>query len=94
MNLKLRLIVMNFLQFYIWGAWLLTVGAYWFQTEHWSGTSFGAIFSTMGIASLFMPSLAGIIADKWVNAERLYGIFRLARCRGAVLRAAGATIHT
>ncbi|MEO6801317.1 MAG: nucleoside permease [Rhodanobacter sp.] len=78
MNLKLRLIVMNFLQFYIWGAWLLTIGAYWFQHQHWSGTSFGAIFSTMGIASLFMPSLAGIVADKWINAERLYGVFQIA----------------
>ncbi len=77
MNLKLRLIVMNFLQFFIWGAWLLTIGAYWFQHQHWSGTSFGAIFSTMGIASLFMPSLAGIIADKWINAERLYGVFQI-----------------
>ncbi|GAB3025734.1 nucleoside permease [Oleiagrimonas citrea] len=75
--LKFRLTVMNFLQFYIWGAWLLTIGAWWFQTRHWSGTSFGAIFSTMGIASLFMPSIAGIIADKWINAERLYGILQI-----------------
>ncbi|TAL75240.1 MAG: MFS transporter [Rhodanobacter sp.] len=78
MRLKLRLIVMNFLQFYIWGAWLLTIGTWWFHTQHWSGTSFGAIFSTMGIASLFMPSIAGIIADKWINAERLYGLFQIA----------------
>ena len=77
MSLKLRLIVMNFLQFFIWGAWLITIGVYWFQNKHWSGTQFGAIFSTMGIASLFMPSLAGIIADKWINAERLYGVFHL-----------------
>jgi len=81
-NIKLRLIVMNFLQFFIWGAWLITIGAYWFQTKHWSGTQFGAIFSTMGIASLFMPSIAGIIADKWVNAEKLYGIFQIC---GAVI---------
>ncbi len=77
MSLKLRLIVMNFFQFFIWGAWLITIGVYWFQNKHWSGTQFGAIFSTMGIASLFMPSLAGIIADKWINAERLYGVFHL-----------------
>src|SRR6185437_13162445 len=82
-NIKFRLIVMNFLQFFIWGAWLITIGAYWFQTKHWSGTQFGAIFSTMGIASLFMPSLAGIIADKWVNAENLYGIFHI--CGAIVL---------
>ena len=78
MSLKLRLIVMNFLQFFIWGAWLLTIGAYWFQTKQWSGTSFGAIFSTMGIASLFMPALMGVVADKWINAEKLYGVLHLA----------------
>lgn len=76
-HIKFRLIVMNFLQFFIWGSWLITIGAYWFQTQHWSGTEFGAIFSTMGIASLFMPSIAGIIADKWVNAEKLYAVFHL-----------------
>ena len=82
-NIKFRLIVMNFLQFFIWGSWLITIGAYWFQTKQWSGTQFGAIFSTMGIASLFMPSIAGIIADKWVNAEKLYGIFQI--CGAIVL---------
>ena len=74
---------MNFLQFFIWGSWLITIGAYWFQTKHWSGTNFGAIFSTMGIASLFMPSIAGIIADKWINAEKLYGVFQV--CGAIVL---------
>jgi len=83
MSLKLRLTVLNFLQYYIWGAWLLTIGTWWFQTQHWSGTSFGAIFSTMGIASLFMPSLVGIVADKWINAERLYGILQI--CGAVVL---------
>jgi NHS family xanthosine MFS transporter len=68
---------MNFLQFFIWGAWLITIGGYWFQNRHWSGTEFGVIFSTMGIASLFMPAIAGIIADRWVNAEKLLGIFHI-----------------
>jgi len=77
MRLKNRLIIMNFLQFFIWGSWLLTVGAYWFQNKNWSGTEFGAIFSTMGLASLFMPAIAGIIADRWINAERLYGTFHI-----------------
>ncbi|OYT10552.1 MAG: MFS transporter [Bacteroidetes bacterium 4572_112] len=77
MSLKLRLIIMNFLQFFIWGAWLITVGSFWFQNKGWSGTEFGAIFSTMGIASLFMPAIAGIIADRWINAERLLGLFHL-----------------
>jgi len=77
MSIKTRLILMNFLQFFIWGSWLLTIGAYWFQNKGWTGTEFGAIFSTMGIASLFMPAVAGIIADKWINAEKLYGIFHI-----------------
>ena len=71
------MIILNFFQFFIWGSWLLTIGAYWFQTKNWSGAEFGAIFSTMGIASLFMPAIAGIIADRWINAEKLYGIFHL-----------------
>ncbi len=65
---------MNFLQFFIWGSWLLTIGAYWFQNKGWSGAEFGAIFSTMGIASIFMPTLTGIIADRWINAEKLYAL--------------------
>jgi MFS transporter, NHS family, xanthosine permease len=77
-NLKTRLVAMNFLQFFIWGAWLLTIGAYWFQNRQWSGASFGAIFSTMGIASLFMPAIAGVLADRWISAEKLYGILHLA----------------
>ncbi|TYZ10117.1 nucleoside permease [Hymenobacter lutimineralis] len=77
MSTKLRLILLSFLQFFIWGSWLITIGAYWFQTKQWSGAEFGAIFSTMGIASIFMPSLMGIVADKYVNAEKLYGILHI-----------------
>lgn len=77
MNLKLRLILMNFLQFFIWGAWLITIGRYWFENRHWSGTGFGAIFSTMGFASLFMPALMGALADRKINAEKLYGLLHI-----------------
>ncbi|QBR12626.1 MULTISPECIES: nucleoside permease [unclassified Sphingobacterium] len=72
MSIKHRLTIMNFLQFFVWGAWLITIANYWFGTKNWDGTEFGAIFSTMGIASLFMPTIIGIIADRWVNAEKLY----------------------
>jgi NHS family xanthosine MFS transporter len=65
------------MQFFIWGAWLLTIGAYWFQNKQWSGAQFGAIFSTMGIASIFMPTITGIIADRFMNAEKLYGIMHI-----------------
>lgn len=77
MGLKFRLTLMSFLQFFIWGSWLITIGNYWFNTKNWSGAEFGAIFSTMGIASLFMPALMGIVADRWLNAEKLNGILHL-----------------
>ena len=73
MSLKLRLTVLSFLQFFVWGAWLTTLGTYGFAYKQWSGAEFGAVFSTLGIASIFMPALMGIVADKWINAEKLYG---------------------
>ena len=77
MTIKLRLTLMSFLQFFVWGAWLITVGNYWFGTKQWSGAEFGAIFSTLGISSIVMPALTGIIADKFINAEKLYGILHI-----------------
>ncbi len=77
MKIKNRLILMSFLQFYVWGAWLITIGNYWFATKGWSGAEFGAIFSTLGLSSILMPAMIGIIADKWVNAEKLYGALHI-----------------
>ncbi len=77
MNIKFRLTIMSFFQFFVWGAWLITIANYWFGTKAWDGTQFGLVFGTMGIASLFMPTLTGIIADRWVNAEKLYGILHI-----------------
>jgi len=82
MGIKNRLILMNFLQFFVWGAWLISIGGYLGGTLGFSGSEIGAVFSTLGIASLFMPAVIGIIADKWINAERLLGICHLT---GAVL---------
>jgi NHS family xanthosine MFS transporter len=68
---------MSFLQFFVWGAWLITVANYWFGTKQWSGAEFGAIFSTLGLSSIVMPAIIGIIADKWINAEKLYGVLHI-----------------
>jgi NHS family xanthosine MFS transporter len=68
---------MSFLQFFVWGAWLITIGTYCFNAKGWTGAEFGAIFSTLGLSSLFMPAITGIIADKWLNAEKLYGILHI-----------------
>ncbi|MFT5859729.1 MAG: NHS family xanthosine MFS transporter [Flavobacteriaceae bacterium] len=68
---------MNFLQFFAWGAWLLSAGAYMTVTLEFTGLQVGAAYGTMGFASLFMPALIGIIADKWLSAEKLMGICHL-----------------
>lgn len=68
---------MSFLQFFVWGAWLLTIANYWFGTKHWDNTQFGLVFGTMGFASIFMPTITGIIADRWINAEKLYGMMHI-----------------
>ena len=73
----MRLTIMSFLQFFVWGAWLITIGNYWFGTKQWSGEQFGAIFSTLGLSSIIMPAITGIIADKWINAEKLYGVLHI-----------------
>lgn len=73
MGVKLRLIIVNFLQFFIWGSWLLTIGAYWFENKQWPAADFGQIFSTMGIAALIMPTFTGYLADRFVSAQKLYG---------------------
>ena len=77
MNIKFRLTVMNFMQFFVWGAWLISFGAYMSKSLGFSGLQIGSIYGTMGVASLFMPGLMGIVADRWLNAERLYGILHL-----------------
>ena len=74
MNLKLRLIIMNFLQYAIWGAWLISLGAYLGGQLGFTGVQIGSFFATMGIASLFMPGLLGVVADRFIPAEKLMGI--------------------
>ncbi|WP_396212285.1 nucleoside permease [Flavobacterium sp.] len=77
MSLKFRLTLMSFLQFFVWGAWLITIGTYCLSSKGWGFPQFGAIFSTLALSSLFMPAITGIIADKWINAEKLYGILHI-----------------
>ena len=73
-NIKFRLIVMNFLQYAVWGSWLISLGTYLGANLHFEGSQIGSFYATMGIASLFMPIVMGVIADRWVQAQRLLGI--------------------
>lgn len=72
MNIHLK--TMYYLQFFIWGSWLTSLGVYLDRTLHFDGSQIASVFATMGIAAIIMPPLMGVIADKWVNAERLLSV--------------------
>ena len=76
MSIKLRLIILNFLQFAVWGAYLISMGRY-LGSIGFSGVEIGSFYGMQGIVSLFMPALMGIVADRWVPAQRLLGICHL-----------------
>lgn len=68
-HVKTRLIVLSFLQFAIWGAYLTSMGRY--LGGYGLGDNIGWFYSVQGIVSIFMPALIGIIADRWVPAQRM-----------------------
>lgn len=91
MNIKFKLKVIFFLQFFIWGSWLITLGSYMMETLHFTGTTVGTVYGTMGIASLFMPGLLGVVADRWIPANRL---FMLCHLFGAITLFIAASVTT
>ena len=86
-NLKFRLIVMNFLEYAVWGAYLICMGRY--LAEHGMGTHIGIFYSIQGIVSIFMPALMGIVADRWIPAQKCLS---LCHCMAGLLMA-GAGIY-
>ena len=71
-NLKFKLIVMNFLEFAVWGAYLTSMGRY--LGAYGFGGHIGWFYSIQGIVSLFMPALMGIVADRWIPAQKLLSL--------------------
>ena len=63
MSIAMRLKVMSFLQYFIWGSWLVTLGSYMINTLHFTGANVGMVYSSKGIAAIIMPGIMGIIAD-------------------------------
>ena len=72
MNLKIKLIIMNFLEFAVWGSYLTCMGGY--LATHGLGSGIGWFYAVQGIVSLFMPALLGIVADRWIQAQRVLSI--------------------
>jgi nucleoside transporter len=75
--LKIRLCVMMFLQYVIWGAWYVTITTYLTQTLGFSGTQAGWVFSTVSIASLVSPFFVGLVADRFFATERVMAFLYL-----------------
>jgi len=75
MNLKQRLALMNFLEFAVWGAYLTSMGTYLVNIG--MASDIGLFYAMQGIVSIFMPAVMGIIADRWIQAQRLLGICHL-----------------
>lgn len=76
MNLKIRLSIMNFLEFAVWGAYLTCMGNYLGIAG--LGSQIAWFYAIQGIVSIFMPTLMGIVADKWIQPQRLLGLCHLA----------------
>ena len=72
LKLKVRLLVMNFLQFAVWGAYLTSMGSYLVNVGLAENISW--FYAIQGIVSIFMPALIGIISDRWIPAQRMLGL--------------------
>lgn len=86
---KLKLSVMMFLEFFIWGAWCVTLATYLGENLKFSGAQIGNAFLTMAIASVISPIFVGMVADKFFPAQYLLGILHLL---GAVLMYAASRV--
>ncbi len=84
MNLftRVKLSIMMFLEFFIWGSWFVTLGTFLGRNLQANGTETAAVFSTQSFGAIIAPFIIGLIADKYFNAERILGILHLI---GAVL---------
>lgn len=68
-HIRIRLIGMSFLQFAVWGAYLISMGTYLFHAG--MGDKIGYFYAMQGMVALFMPALMGIVADRWIQAQKL-----------------------
>jgi nucleoside transporter len=79
---RLQLSLMMFLEFFIWGAWFVTLGTFLISNLHATGAQTGSVFSTQSWGAIIAPFIIGLIADRYFNAEKILAILHLL---GAVL---------
>jgi len=76
-NIYTRLAVMMFLEFFVWGAWFVTMGSHLTQALHFTDPQSALAYATQSWGAIIAPFIVGLIADKYVNAERLLGVIHL-----------------
>src|ERR1035437_9253064 len=74
---RLQLSFMMFLEFFIWGAWFVTLGTFLFNNLGATGAETGAVFSTQSWGAIIAPFIIGLIADRYFNAEKILAILHL-----------------
>jgi nucleoside transporter len=79
MNLKTgsSLSIMMFMEYFVWGAWYVTMGTYMSENLHSSGVQIGAAYSALAIATMISPFFVGMIADRYFSAQKLMGVLHL-----------------
>src|SRR4029453_10403238 len=82
-SLKIKLSVFMFLQYFIWGAWYVSMGAYLANTLNFGGQEIGAAYGAFAIGSMISPFFVGLVADRYFASEKMLGV--LGVVGGAVL---------
>ena len=81
-TIRIQLSTMMFLEFFIWGSWFVTLAAFLANNLSASGVQTGEVFSTQSWGAIIAPFIIGLIADRYINAEKILGFLHIA---GAVL---------